>query len=180
MKDLTTFIIPTIDRPTLQRAFNSAETAQERVNEGYLPGSGTLFEIDRERIGEGTIRNRLIRQAKTEFVSMLDDDDTVTDDYVLRLDEELEKNPYADVVIFRAYFIQELMADGNPYPDHFIWQVPVVEWGQIAASFSVKRQVALDNPFISEPNEDFHFIKRLEEAGYNIHFSKYITYKVRH
>lgn len=168
--DLTTFIIPSIDRPELPRAIESV-----REQAPYL------VEVDKERIGASEIRNRLIAQAKTEWVSMLDDDDTVTSDYVKRLHEELENNPYADVVIFREYFISELMDDiGRKYPDHFIWQVPVVHWGQIGISFSVKRDVALKHPFIEEPNEDFHFIERLDKEGYNIHFSKYITYHARH
>ncbi len=168
--DLTTFIIPSIDRPELQRAIDSAN-----IQAPYL------VEIDKNRIGASAIRNGLIKLANTEWVSMLDDDDTVTSDYVQRLEEELENNPYADVVIFREYFISDLMSDdGKEYPDHFIWQVPVVHWGQIGISFSVKRSVAMKHPFYEEPNEDFHFIERLDKEGYNIHFSKYITYHARH
>lgn len=170
MKDITTFIIPSIDRPELQRAIDSAKKQ-----------APYLVQIDTQRIGASAIRNELIRLADTEWVSMLDDDDTVTDDYVARLKEESEKHPEADVIIFREYFISELMDDqGQKYPDHFIWTAPVVHWGQIGISFSVKREVAMQHPFLEEPNEDFHFIARLDEAGYKIHFSKYLVYRARH
>lgn len=165
---ITTFIVPSIGRDTLQRAIDSAKN-QAKV----------LTHIDEHREGAGIVRNALIEKADTEWVSMLDDDDTVTDDYVQRLEEESEKHPEADVIIFREYFIQELMND-DKYPDHFIWQAPVVHWGQVGIAFSVKRDVALKHPFKNEKNEDFHFLKRLEEAGYNIHFSKYIVYRARH
>lgn len=165
--DITTFIIPSVDRPTLQRAIDSAAKQ-----------APYLVKVDEKRIGAGAIRNNLVRQAKTEWVSFLDDDDTVTEDYVDRLKEEAEKHPEADLIIFREYLISDLMDD--MYPDHFIWQVPMVHWGQIGISFSVKREVAMKHPFLSEPNEDFHFVRRVEEAGYNIHFSKYIVYRARH
>lgn len=169
MGHLTTFIIPSIDRPTLQRAIDSAKNQ-----------APVLSHIDVHKEGASEVRNELIKKAKTEWVSMLDDDDTVTDDYVRRLKEESEKHPEADVIIFREYFIGELMGDENKYPDHFIWQAPVVHWGQVGIAFSVKREVAIKHPFIEEVNEDFHFVARIDEAGYKIHFSKYIVYRARH
>lgn len=169
MSDLTTFIIPSIDRPTLQRAIDSVSKQ-----------APYLVEIDKNHIGESAIRNSLIKLADTEWVSFLDDDDTVTDDYVARLKEESEKHPEADVIVFREYFIQELMNTGNQYPDHFIWQAPVVHWGQIGIAFSVKRQIAMNHPFMDEENEDFHFVERIDKARHKIHFSKYMVYRARH
>lgn len=167
---LTTFIIPSIDRPELQRAIDSVNKT----------GANYLVEIDKQKIGASAIRNGLIKLANTKWVSFLDDDDTVTEDYVERLHEESLAHPEADVIVFREYFIQDKMEEGNPYPDHFIWQVPVVHWGQIGISFSVKRKVALEHPFLEEPNEDYHFVARLDELGYKIHFSKYLVYRARH
>lgn len=170
MGDITTFIIPSIDRPELQRAIDSAKKQ-----------APYLIEIDKQKIGASAIRNGLIKLANTKWVSMLDDDDTVTDDYVARLQEESDKHPEADVIVFREYFIGELMeGEGKKYPDHFIWAAPVVHWGQIGIAFSVKREVAINHPFLDEPNEDFHFVARIEEAGHKIHFSKYIVYRARH
>ncbi len=169
MKDITTFIIPSVDRPTLQRAIDSA-----RKQAPYL------VEIDKNKIGASAIRNELIRLADTEWVSMLDDDDTVTDDYVQRLREESAAHPEADLIIFREYFIQEHMSKDNPYPDHFIWTAPVVHWGQVGIAFSVKREVAMKYPFLEEPNEDFHFVARIDEANVKIYFSRYMVYRARH
>lgn len=157
---ITTFIIPSIDRPTLPRAILSAERQAD-----------VLHKIDTERIGEGTIRNQLIEQATTEWVSFLDDDDTVTSDYVERLEAEIKANPDADLIYFRAYW-----ADcGAILP---AW--PMTGGLGTGVFFSVKRDVALKYPFKSEPSEDQHFVGRLEEAGKKIVFSKYLTYRVRH
>lgn len=159
MNNITTFVMPSLDRPERKRAIDSAKK-QAKV----------IYSIDKYQDGAGIVRNKIIREANTEWVSMLDDDDTVTPDYVERLQEEIAANPDADVIIFREYFLT-----GQLLPN---W--PIVEWGNVGISFSVKREVALELPFKSEPFEDFEFIKRLQEAGKKIHFSKYVTYRVRH
>lgn len=172
MNNITTFIIPSIDRPELQRAIDSCKNQ-----------APYLVEIDKQGIGASAIRNGLIKLADTEWVSFLDDDDTVTDDYVRRLEEESKAHPEADLIVFREYFIQRLMnRDGkeDKYPDHFIWQAPVVHWGQIGIAFSVKREVALKYPFMDEINEDFHFVERIDQTGHKIHFSPYMVYRARH
>lgn len=156
---LTTFIIPTINRPTLARAMVSATAS------GALPE--VQIDIDNDR---SEARNRAIRRGITPWVSMLDDDDTVTQDYVERLQEELLKHPSADVVIFRAYFLHGVILPA--------W--PVVEEGNIGISFSAKRDLLIKYPFINEPHEDYNLIKRLELSGANIVFSPYLTYRVRH
>lgn len=156
--ELTTFIIPSIRRDTLQRTIDSVRDAP------YLVG------YDDKRIGEGKMRDRLIRKATTPWVSFVDDDDTVTEDYVQRLQEEIEKNPDADLIYFRMY---------NADSGWLSPQWPVIRFG-IGMCFSVKREVAMEFPFESEPHEDLRFVERLEEAGKKIVFSTYITYKIRH
>lgn len=157
---ITTFIIPSIGRDTLKRAIQSAKST----------GASVLYEIDSEKQGRSFIRNSLIEKAKTEWVSFLDDDDTVYIEYVARLEEEIKNNPDADVIHFREYFPW-----GQVFPN---W--PKVEWGNVGISFSIKREVALEFPFIEEDHEDLQLLKRLESAGKKIVFSKYLTYKARH
>lgn len=159
-KDLTTFIIPTIGRKTLRRAIFSV------TKHGWK----YLCEYDEKREEPSVIRNRLIEQATTPWVSFLDDDDSITEDYVERLIEALKETPDLDLVHFRAYFLRGMVVPA--------W--PTIEWGNVGISFSVKREVALKHPFQTEKYEDFNFVKRLYEAGYNIGFDPHITYHVRH
>lgn len=158
MKPLTTFIIPTIKRKTLQRAIESAN------------GHPIMVLHDKDRIGPGIIRQRMIETVKTPWVSFLDDDDTITNDYLERLREEIKNHPKADLIYFRQYWAET----GSLTP---VW--PQVKWG-IGIGFSVKTSVAIAHPFKSEPNEDLHFVERIEAAGKSIVFSKYITYRIRH
>jgi len=157
--DLTTFIIPSIRRDTLKRAINSIKDAQYLVGYDDLP-----------RVGESETRNRLINWVTTPWVSFLDDDDTVTEDYVKRLQEEIKAHPEADIIHFRQYWLR-----GTIIP---AW--PTVEWGNIGIAYSVKTEVAKQFPFKSVRNEDWIQVKEMVEAGKKIHFSPYITYHVRH
>jgi glycosyltransferase involved in cell wall biosynthesis len=171
--NLTTFIIPTIGRDTLQRAIDSVKNLN-RV-EGQREEAWIVYHenyVPEQRIGAGAARQRMINMIEnTDWVSMLDDDDTVTPDYVERLKEEIEAHPEADLIHFREYFINT----GQILPT---W--PEVAWGNVGISFSVKIEVAKKIGFKTEPYEDFEFVKRVQKAGYNVYFSKYLVYKVRH
>lgn len=158
---LTTFIIPSIDRPSLIRAVESARKTDADV----------LYQVDYEKCGRSWVRNNLIQQATTPWVSFLDDDDTVYCDYVERLQQEINDHPEADVVHFRQYF----MPSGLLFP---MW--PGVEWGNVGICFSVKRELALQHPFVEQPYEDFRFVENLYKKGFIVYFSKYITYKANH
>lgn len=158
---LTTFIIPSVNRPTLQRAIDSAKATECEV----------LYKVDETDQGRSATRNELIKQATTPWVSFLDDDDTVYPDYVERLQQEINAHPDADVVHFREYF----MPTGHMFPT---W--PVVEWGNVGICFSVRRELAILHPFVEQDYEDFKFVENLYNKGFIVYFSKYLTYKARH
>lgn len=155
----TTFLIPSINRKTLGKAMDSV-----------LEANGVYaVHVDSDRKGASYSRNLLVREAKTEWVSFLDDDDVILPNYLEALEKEIEDNPDADLIHFRAYF-----PNGHILPN---W--PEIEFGNVGICFSVKREVALKHPFKDEPHEDLEFVKRLEKEGSTIVFSKEITYRVR-
>lgn len=157
---ITTFIIPTIGRDTLKRAIASCKKQ-----------GNVIVKEDTHRLSESVMRNEGIEAAKTDWISFLDDDDTVTADYTQRLEEEIEANPEAEVIIFREYF-----------PKHGI-VIPnkdVICGGNVGISFSAKRSVLLEHPFIDQPHEDLALLLELEAAGKKIVFSDYLTYHMRH
>lgn len=157
----TTFVIPTIRRDTLDRAIESVQ----KTGANYLVGYD-----DSPRIGESEIRNGLIWEVDTPWVSFLDDDDTVTEDYVRRLEEEIKNHPEADIIHFRQYWLRGLILP--------TWTT--VEWGNVGIAYSVKTEVAKQFPFKSVKNEDWIQVKEMVDAGKKLHFSPYITYRVRH
>ena len=84
------------------------------------------------------MRNIGIRQARSEWIGFLDDDDTLDSHYVEWL-MEVENN--SDVVIFRQIF---------PKEDGTVAVFPAEEeivWGNVGISYAVRRDWALKVPF---------------------------------
>jgi glycosyltransferase involved in cell wall biosynthesis len=114
---LVTFIIPSINRPTLRRALDSiaAQTnvafravlimdgckAPEFVSSYTWLQTITLPSRVGTRNYAGEVRNIGIREVTTEWIAFLDDDDTIAPSYVNSLAEEIRRRPGADAVIFR-------------------------------------------------------------------------------
>lgn len=103
----------------------------------------------------------------------LDDDDELESNF-LQAFSKATTGTDADLVIFRAKF-----PDGRLLP-----RVPIVEWGNVHIGFAVKTDVIRKHPFIKgenafRANEDFEVLKRIEEAGYKIHFSPAVVYLVK-
>lgn len=157
-----TVVIPTLGRPSLKEAIASC---------GKTP---TEVEVDDERRGAGPTRNIAISRVKTTWVGFLDDDDRVTRDYGSRVESEIKANPDADAIVFRAKY-----SDGRVLP-----KVPQVIYGNVPISFCVKTELAKKYPFVKGENafmmnEDYLFLKTLEENGAKIVFSPHVTYLVR-
>lgn len=114
---LVTFIIPSINRPTLRRALNSIAAQTDRsfravlVMDGcevpdYVASYAWLRTITLPaRVGvrnhAGEVRNIGMREVTTEWVAFLDDDDAIAPSYVRLLSEEIGRRPGADAVVFR-------------------------------------------------------------------------------
>jgi glycosyltransferase involved in cell wall biosynthesis len=188
----TTFIMPTIGRKSLHRTLASllAQTDPDFdclvIFDGIertIPLPDTRFEILRtpmklgihegELSGQsqgGRVRNYGIERVGTRWISFVDDDDTVTEDYVTRLKEEASNN---DVVIFKM--LHPILGVLPPAGCTELIN------GQVGISFSV-RKTALDLygiRFVNGGIEDLDFLSALEFYGAKIHFSPYVTYHVR-
>ena len=66
-----------------------------------------LIECDDKKISIGEKRNKLMEKAKGDYICYVDDDDIVSEDYVVRILEALKSNP--DAVGFTAV----ITIDGN-------------------------------------------------------------------
>lgn len=154
-------MIPTLKRSSLKEAIASC---------GELP---VLVEKDTHRTGAGPSRNRAIGRTKTLWVAFLDDDDQYSPDFLERF-LEAERDGEPDVIIFRMQY-----PDGRVLP-----KVPKVIWGNVGIAFAVKTELAKKYPFVKgangfEQNEDYLFLKTLEENGAKIVFSPHVVYLVK-
>lgn len=195
-----TFIIPTIGRDTLKHTINSMlkQTCPEWkaiiVFDGIEPTLKTddpriqiiqspklELELGKNRpVGAGHVRNYGIKHATTEWVAFIDDDDTITLDYVECFLEEMRNNG-CDLIIFRMG--QVLKNDGNgvivmtlPSPDaeDFIKC-------DVGISFAVKKSV-FDSGIMFETSEyeDFEFLEKVRRNNHKMIISPYVLYMIRY
>ena len=188
----TTFIIPTIGRASLQRTIDSLLAQQDSDFECIIIFDGidqslsspdsrfrivrtpTKLGINRgESPGESLsamVRNYGIELVQTDWISFIDDDDTITPDYV-RFLKEVQDN---DVVIFRMKYFGGLVLpplDSNEIVN-----------GGVGISFSVRKAILdkYNTRFINSGVEDYELLASLQRDGARMHVSPYITYHVRH
>lgn len=181
-----TFVIPSINRPTIHRAIDSL-IRQSNPNWEcvivYDGVDGPSFNDERirclkvEKIGTrddvhgmaGLVRNFGIKAVDTEWVGFLDDDDSLDESYV---DVLLNKYEGHDAVVFRMRYI-----DGSI--------IPRVEdsrmyFSNVGISFCYKRK---DFPILFDSNrngEDFDMVNRLQSLCERFIVAEEILYRVNH
>lgn len=183
-KIMITFIIPTIGRATLQRTVDSLlkqnnpnwkaiivfdgvpkiKYEDVRIESIIIPKRGKLNHA-------GGVRNFAIKQAKTEWIGFVDDDDTLGPDYIERFEEEIRLNPDAQCIIFRMTTVHDKSGVfPKPQDKNFIKN-------NVGISFVMKKKLNL----LFEPSgtEDFTLLNKIREQGNKIVISPYVTYFVR-
>jgi len=177
-KDIT-FIIPSIGRSTLKRTLLSLQNLNIKdwkaivVFDGVEPQNTLADEriiytrID--KIGTlnhgGNVRNHGIKMSTTTWVGFVDDDDTLTPDY---LDEfyNLSNQYDPDVILFR-------MKNGNTIIPTIGAQKIVL--GDVGISFCMKK---CDIYFVPSSTEDYFLLKNLNDQNKSIIVSDKVCYMV--
>lgn len=181
MAALVTFIIPTINRPTLQRSVESllAQTNPDweaiivydgipvvnnfndpRIKCISIPKSG---EIAGTHGAAGSVRNAGIKLATTAYIGLLDDDDTLGNDYVNQI------NPIFDINIFR------MLGDDGIIPR--LSNASLVP-GNIGISycFANKGDILFDGNSFTEDHQHIH---KLIAQGFTYTVHKQVQYFVK-
>jgi glycosyltransferase involved in cell wall biosynthesis len=170
-----TFIIPTIGRETLSLTLQSLKN-QTITNwkaivifDGIEPNISesdpritiikTPIKLGQGYNSAGLVRNYGIKFVNTEWVAFVDDDDSITPNYIESFLSELWLDP--DVIIFR------MMLDDRVCPIK-----------NVGISFAVKTQLVSKFIFIPSIEEDFEFLDKVRLKKYKIVLSPYITYTV--
>lgn len=183
---IITFVIPSINRPTITRTVNSL-LSQTNPNWNciiiYDGVEGTTFEdkrirtINSPKIGlvgpnngqSGLVRNVGLKECKTEWIGFLDDDDTIDSRYVETL---ISKYSKYDFVVWRMVydtgFILPPITSNN------------LVFSQVGISFCFKNK--FDNLLFdrNRDGEDFDFLNKLTSLSKNYIITPEIFYKVRH
>jgi cellulose synthase/poly-beta-1,6-N-acetylglucosamine synthase-like glycosyltransferase len=187
MNNKITFIIPTVNRPTLSRTINSLINQKNPNWECIVIFDGVeskIFEDDRiktikipkigegdERIGRaGKVRDYGIKICKTEWIGFLDDDDTLDPNYV---DTLFSKYSKYDFVLWRMKLLNgkilPKLGDNN------------IKLNEVGISFCYKTNLFFDLRFNENvAGEDFYFLKKLIKKSKNFIITPEIFYFVRH
>jgi UDP-glucose:(glucosyl)LPS beta-1,3-glucosyltransferase len=185
---MITFIIPSINRPTLQRTINSL-LLQTNPNwkciviydgvEGFMFYDNRITTLSINKIGlignvnkngqSGLVRNEGIKLVDTEWIGFLDDDDTIDKDYVKIL---FEKYQDYDFVVWRIKYNNNLILPPLNMNE--------LVFSNVGISFCYKNK--FENLFFdnNRDGEDFDFLMKLQSLTTNFIITPEIFYNVRH
>ena len=186
-----TFLIPTINRSTLKRSVDSvyAQTDQDWgivVAWNGLVDVPQAFKTDDPRVKHVTsggkflghdnvgaeTRNLGLAVAEGEWIANLDDDDTVTPDYVACLKKEAEG---FDLIHFRTLY-PDPASDTRPSRGQYAFRADTV-CNSHAFRLAFVREHNIT--YIDDKNEDWVTFKAMLDAGARAKMSDYATYKFR-
>ena len=180
-----TFIIPTIGRETLPQTLKSLIN-QTDINWKAIvifDGISSTIESPDSRIkiielGKGTnsaglVRNYGIKFVDTEWIAFVDDDDSVSCNYVNILKNEILEYNDADLIIFR-------MMLGNSTTILPLLETDTFHGSLVGISFAVKKKLFEEGHlFEPSPGEDYYYLDGARTKNYKIMISPHITYFVR-
>jgi glycosyltransferase involved in cell wall biosynthesis len=186
-KPLITFIIPTIGRSTLSKTLNSlinqtnpnwkAIVIFDGISSTIQNTDPRICIIESPKLGQGhnyagLVRNYGITFAHTEWVAFVDDDDSLSNNYVKILIKESSTHSLADIILFRMEVDTDCILPSLSTDTFYERQVGI--------SFAVKKKVFDDGHiFIPHPGEDFYYLNEAKNKKYNIMISPYVMYFVR-
>jgi hypothetical protein len=185
-----TFIIPTIGRESLIIAINSLFNLSKSNWNAIVIFDGVKknINIDDERITiieiekktgitdeynkAGYVRNIGFSYVKnSEWIGFLDDDDSLSNDYIDKLENEINLNSAIDICIFRMIYENNIILPGKIDKS--------INKNRIGISFALKSYITNNINFYNSQYEDYFYLKELEYKNYKIVISPYICYYVR-
>jgi glycosyltransferase involved in cell wall biosynthesis len=147
-----TVVIPTMNRPTLERAVQSAEGAEEIivVGDSVDPTAGPLRFMEqpqstRREARAAELRNAGMRRATSDWIAFMDDDDVFTSGAIETIRNAVSGKEPA------LYLFRMIWAGVH-------WMQPVIQLGNIGTPMIVcPSQGWKPWPTADYPNEDFGF-----------------------
>jgi glycosyltransferase involved in cell wall biosynthesis len=185
-KSIITFIIPSINRPSLLNAVKSLffqtnpnwkciiiydgvdgiDFKDERIKILHIPKTGLVGPSNGQ---SGLVRNKGIEICDTEWIGFIDDDDTINPNYVETLFNKY--NEY-DFVVWRMKY-----QNGIILPP---FNLNELIFATVGISFCFKnkfKDLYFDN---NRDGEDFDFLMKLKSLTNNYIITPEVFYNVRH
>jgi hypothetical protein len=145
----------------------------QRVQFVPIPISETGY--NRGRNTAGGVRNHLIRNyATSNWVAFVDDDDTLSPDYIRYWESGLQHDESADIIIFR-------MVARRPRPP--LRHGSVASKNNVGISFAARKELFVRKQngvaFVRAGYEDYNFLKEAQACNATILISDCLAYFVR-
>lgn len=181
-----TFIIPTINRPTLSRAVQSLTSQTNQNWYAIIIGDGVKPSLQPDRRihttfitpqgSPGLVRNAALPLVVTPYVAFLDDDDELMPGYVETFYSHFDDQP--DIIIQK---MSNLHPDGKRSEIPFSTDPQKLEYGHVGINFAVKTNILRRHPFIHHgtQNEDWEFIQWCRDNNCSIVIVPSLGYVVR-
>lgn len=186
MEKTITFIIPSVNRPTLERSVTSLLNQTNNNWKAIIVFDGvdgitfddpriTTYKIDKLGLfgpnngQSGLVRNFGINECDTEWIGFLDDDDTIHPEYVDKLFKQYNDK---DFVVWRMKYENGIVLPPLLMND--------LRFTKVGISFCYKNK--FDNLLfdINKNGEDFDFLIKLKGLTTNWIITPEIYYNVRH
>jgi hypothetical protein len=128
--------------------------------------------------GAGEVRNQMIRNhATAKWVAFVDDDDTLSPDYIEHWETGCQHDQSADVIIFRMESKSKRIL---PPLDHG----STASVTNVGISYAVRKELFVRKKngiaFVPHPGEDYNFLKQGQTCNATILITDCVTYFVRH
>jgi len=165
--NLLTVLLPTLGRPTLDRAVQSVEAQTVPCD--------LIVEHDTDRIGAGPMLNQMLPRVTTPWVHTFADDDTLEPTFAELL---AEQDQAADLIVFQMRY-----ENGTVLPT--VTDPADLRFGAVGCSYAVKTHLARRYGWIREPcsnmlAEDWEMIRSVRDNGGVIRIVPEVVYRVRH
>ena len=186
MENTITFIIPSLNRPTIIRTIDSLKNQTNPnwkaivlfdgvVGQDFNDNRIQTFEIPKTGLigpnngQSGMVRNLGINKCETNWIGFVDDDDSLHPNYVKTL---FEKYKNKDFVVWRMKYDNGIVLPPLLSDDLF--------FGGVGISFCFKNK--FDDLFFdnNRDGEDFDFLMKLKKITNNWVITPEIFYNVRH
>ena len=180
-----TFIIPTLGRASLIQTVQSLINLKSDDWKAIILFDGVkniypindyridIIEIEKKGIYNhaGAVRNIGLEMVlnKTQWISFLDDDDTICPYYIHRLNQEIKKDSSMELCLFRMIYPNRFILPSN--------DVTYIKKDYVGISFAFKGYIP--TKFVNSSREDYYFLKQVEYEGFKMVISPFITYFIR-
>lgn len=189
---MITFILPTVGRPSLIYPIQSLLKQSDNVWKCIIILDGcklpdnciNIIENNKNKFillpiekrgggtnkGAGYVRNAATNYVESEWVAFIDDDDTISSEYVKNANSIIKENTTIDCILFRAIVPQGIVVPDPKSLD--------IQLGRTFISYCCKTSVFKEIQFNQGKDEQYEFINSIKNRGYKILLSKYVMYGI--